>query len=1402
MAATYTDNGTNTPNGSNLEFTYTFPVIESTDVKVALNGVTQATTKYTVSTSPAKITFNNTSVDNTVQAATGAPETGVTVRVYRETAVGKNTGDEDPKAVFAAGSSVRAADLNSNFEQVLFAAHEKQNQLILAEDIDTGAVTSAKILDNTIVNADVNTSAAIAGTKVSPDFGSQAVVTTGTLAAGATTVTGNITVSGTVDGRDVATDGSKLDGIEAGATGNQTDAEIRAAVEAASDSNVFTDADHSKLNAIEPSATADQDAAEIRTLVESASDSNVFTDADHSKLNAIEASADVTDATNVNAAGAVMNSDTTTAAMQFVVDEDNFASDLATKVPTQQSTKAYIASYGTSTHQPLDNELTTLAGMQSGTASILAGGTALTADLTELNLLDGKSIVTQIAANATDVQIPSAQAVNERITTVVSDVGGFVPIASETAFPTDNPDLNNAAGTIVSIKALGTAITTGSGVTTKTITNGAGSGKNVTITGLTQSTTYPAGRGMLLETTQYSGGGRGGDADEYEYAFHRLTLDETGVAAAQAAIDDYDERYYGALSSAPSTKPGGGSRTNGDMYFDTSANKMKVFNASTSAWDDVATSASSFISTLSPAFDGSETEFTASNVPIDAQSAIISINGVIQKPNSGVNTPSEGYVQLANDKIKFATAPPSGADYFMITLGNAVSIGTPSPNTVGTTELENLAVNNDKIANDTISEVKLDVSNNPTNGQFLQAQSGEGGGLTWAAVPAGVGGSTGVDFNDSVKARFGTGNDLEIYHDGSNSIIHDVGTGNLVIGADNLLLMNAATTEYYIKCITDGSVELYHNNSKKAETDANGLKVTGRLYVTSHINLDDNTSGEVGKLSLGGGNDFQLYHNGSHSVIKNTTGNIYIDPKSSERGVVVIADGGVELYYDNSLKFKTSSGGAHSYGVLSTSNNIEIGNSSDLKFEDNGKALFGAGNDLEIYSTGTNGWVFTPVSGADLYMGANAGEVYIQTGASGNDTGIKVVSDGGVELYYDNSKKFETTSSGIMSRGNLQMEAGHIYQQDNYRLKFGAGDDLELWHDGSNSYIKNVTNSLIFLVGGLSVNNADNSESLAQFYANGAVQLYYDSVKTFETQTNGIAAYGSEGNDAYVYVFADEADDHADQWRIRGWQASQTLSIEYRNSGGSYETSLLCNGDGNTKLFHNNVEKLETTSGGAQINGNLALSGGSGAANSICNANNNSIDICGSEYIYFRTNTTTERARINSNGSLLVSTQSETINSSNFGNYIGGGGIYTARNVTGASTSAQFWGSQGTMAVMGDGDLVNTNNSYGQYSDINLKQDIVDAGSQWDDIKNIKVRKFRFKDNATGPLQIGVVAQEIETVSPGLVSEQFKDSRATEGEKVKSVKYSVLYMKAIKALQEAMAKIETLETKVAALEAK
>ena len=129
-----------------------------------------------------------------------------------------------------------------------------------------------------------------------------------------------------------------------------------------------------------------------------------------------------------------------------------------------------------------------------------------------------------------------------------------------------------------------------------------------------------------------------------------------------------------------------------------------------------------------------------------------------------------------------------------------------------------------------------------------------------------------------------------------------------------------------------------------------------------------------------------------------------------------------------------------------------------------------------------------------------------------------------------------------------------------------------------------------------------------------------------------------------------------------------------------------------------------------------------------------------------------------------------------------------------------------TATIEANGDFLSATNSYGSLSDERFKQDIVDSGSQWDDIKAMRVRKYRRKnmvategDNA--PVEIGVIAQELEASGMGgLVKTKPKDEEHKE--ELKVVKYTVLYMKAVKALQEAMARIETLEAKVTALESK
>lgn len=136
------------------------------------------------------------------------------------------------------------------------------------------------------------------------------------------------------------------------------------------------------------------------------------------------------------------------------------------------------------------------------------------------------------------------------------------------------------------------------------------------------------------------------------------------------------------------------------------------------------------------------------------------------------------------------------------------------------------------------------------------------------------------------------------------------------------------------------------------------------------------------------------------------------------------------------------------------------------------------------------------------------------------------------------------------------------------------------------------------------------------------------------------------------------------------------------------------------------------------------------------------------------------------------------------------------------STTARFY-------VYSDGDVQNHDNSYSGISDSKLKQQITDASSQWDDIKALQIRKFKFnsdvadKGDSDSLWRLGVVAQEVESAGMnGLVysSPDVDDDGNDLGTETKAVKYSILYMKAVKALQEAITKIEALEARVTTLE--
>ena len=138
--------------------------------------------------------------------------------------------------------------------------------------------------------------------------------------------------------------------------------------------------------------------------------------------------------------------------------------------------------------------------------------------------------------------------------------------------------------------------------------------------------------------------------------------------------------------------------------------------------------------------------------------------------------------------------------------------------------------------------------------------------ISSSGLPTTGGTMTGdIDFNDTVKARFGNTNDLEIFHDGNDSVIRDAGTGSLEMRASALNVRNAADTQNIIQATEGGAVTLYHNNSAKAATTSSGLSVTGTLSATAisgplsgngssitSINASNISSGTLASARIGG----------------------------------------------------------------------------------------------------------------------------------------------------------------------------------------------------------------------------------------------------------------------------------------------------------------------------------------------------------------------------------------------------------------------------------------------------------------------------------------------------------------------------------------------------------------------
>ena len=213
-------------------------------------------------------------------------------------------------------------------------------------------------------------------------------------------------------------------------------------------------------------------------------------------------------------------------------------------------------------------------------------------------------------------------------------------------------------------------------------------------------------------------------------------------------------------------------------------------------------------------------------------------------------------------------------------------------------------VKNADMADDAVGVAELSATGTASSSTFLRGDN------SWATptdTNTQVGGATGVDFNDDVKARFGTDNDLEISHNDTNGWI-DNNKGALYIDTTTDIVARVNNNEDAIKAIANGAVELYHNNVKVFDTDANGITVVGPEGGEGLIKLyadegDDNAD--------------------KWQLLSNTNGSWYLQDYSAgswQTNIKSTGGGAVELYYDKTKRFETASA-----GVIVTGSSVNHG---------------------------------------------------------------------------------------------------------------------------------------------------------------------------------------------------------------------------------------------------------------------------------------------------------------------------------------------------------------------------------------------------------------------------------------------------------------------------------------------
>ena len=507
-----------------------------------------------------------------------------------------------------------------------------------------------------------------------------------------------------------------------------------------------------------------------------------------------------------------------------------------------------------------------------------------------INTVSGSiSNVNTVSGGIANVNTVAAEINNNKLQTVANNINAVVTAAN---------DLNEATSEIDTVA--------------NAITNVDNVGNNIanvnTVAGALSNINAVAGNASNINTV-------GGAITNVNNVGGSIANVNT-VASNLSGVNAFAARYRVGTTN-PTTD-----LDNGDLFYNTNLGKLLVYNATTSAWEETQTIGNFFINTISQfsgtggnsaTFNGAAYKFTLSNAGQFAQQMLVSINGVVQKPNSGTGQPSEGFA-LDGSEIVFSSAPPTGADFFIVTIGATVSIGTPSNGTVTPASFANGTSGN--------------------NGKFLRANNGAAPSfetvntdLVSDTSPQ-LGGDldtngNDIDFADNVKATFGASEDLLIKHSGTNSEIYHNGEGHFYIsaqGSSEMLLLSAAADirlsnsvsgDMYLKAISDGAVELYHNGGKKFASHSNGLAIkneAGGADSSLYLIGAEGRNAEF-QMNADDGDDNPDYYRLIHFASDNSWRVQNYHAGSWGDNIKAINGGGVELYHDNVKKFETQSSG-------------------------------------------------------------------------------------------------------------------------------------------------------------------------------------------------------------------------------------------------------------------------------------------------------------------------------------------------------------------------------------------------------------------------------------------------------------------------------------------------------------